>query len=288
MELIPSWLKPARATSAVGIYLTSTCLIAVDDKEPSNTVQRNVSQGEAIASSLRAFVDEQQWHGRRLHLVLSRDWYQQHGIDKPAMPPEELQQALPWCMRDHVNEPVDTLLFDYLDLPAGPTGQPRISVYSCPKEPLAGLVRAVTPQCEIATIGVDEIAMANLFGEEERALLLYKMPGQELTMAFIHHRQFQFSRTIRGFQALDDAHLSPDQFVFDNLLLELQRSIDYAVGQLKLNQPERWYLALPPAVTPMLQEALTQVFGMTAESLTSSRVTPDSLPASGILREGQA
>lgn len=288
MELIPSWLKPARATSAVGIYLTSNCLIAIDEQEPSNTVQRNVSQGESIESSLRAFVEEQKWQGRRLHLVLSRDWYHQHAIDKPPMPDEELQQALPWCMRELVNEPVETLLFDYLDLPAGPNGQARIAVYSCPKEPLAGLVRAVTPQCEIATIGVDEIAMTNLFAPDERALFLYKMPGQELTMTFIHQRRWHFSRPIRGFQALDDAHSSADQFVFDNLLLELQRSIDYAVGQLKLDQPERWYLALPADVTPLLQESINQVFGIAAESITSTAVMSISLPAMGILREGKA
>lgn len=284
MELIPKWLKPARATSAVGIYLTAQCLIAVDEQQPSQIMQRNLIEGDAVEVALRAFVEEQKWHNRRLHFVLSRDWYQHHAIEKPAVANEELGQALPWCMRDILEEPVDTLLFDYFDLPLSPTGQPRIAVYSTPIAPLVDLVQAVTPQCEIATISVDDVALANYFAPDERALLLYKMPGQELTMAFIHHQSWHFSRPLRGFQALDDEHMSAEYLIFDNLLLELQRSIDYAVGQLKLTPPERWYLALPPAITPLLQEQISQVFNINAKSLTSATLPTVGLPAMGILQ----
>ncbi|MCT7656538.1 hypothetical protein MBH78_21745 [Oceanimonas sp. NS1] len=113
----------------------------------------------------------------------------------------------------------------------------RIAVYYSRRARLQTLVDAVTPLCEIDTLGVDELAMANLLNPEQRGLMLHKMPGQELTMTFIHQRQWHFSRTIRGFQALDDERMAVDQFVFDNLLLELQRSIDYATGQLRLNPP---------------------------------------------------
>lgn len=130
------------------------------------------------------------------------------------------------------------------------------------------------------------MAMANLLLPDERGLLLHKVPGQELTVTFIHQQQWHFSRTIRGFQALDDEHMPVDQFVFDNLLLELQRSIDYAVGQLKLNAPDNWYLALPQRVTPVIQEAISQVFDIKPASLTTATLSPMSLPALGILKEG--
>ncbi|OIN14045.1 MSHA biogenesis protein MshI [Oceanisphaera psychrotolerans] len=282
---MPRWFKSARASSSVGIYITHNSLLAVDELQPQQVVQREVGNAEPAATALRALLDEQQWQGRRLHLVLNRHWYQQTQMEKPAMPDDELAQALPWCMRELVNEPLDSLLFDYITLPASPTGQPRIAVYSSERERLAGLVKAVTPQCEIATIGVDELAMTNLLEPEERGLLLHKVPGQELTLTFIHQRQWNFSRTIRGFQALDDEQMAVDQFVFDNLLLELQRSIDYAVGQLKLNAPNRWYLALPQRVTPAVQAAISQVFNIESQSLTSDTLSPISLPALGILRE---
>ncbi|WP_417614495.1 MSHA biogenesis protein MshI [Oceanisphaera sp.] len=288
MELIPSWLKPARASSAVGIYLTSNTLLAVDELNPLMLIERPLASGETVTAALRALLDEQQWLGQRLHIALSRQWYKQTQIEKPAMPDDELQQALPWCMRELVSEPVETLLFDYIDLPQGPAGQARIAVYSSEREQLATLVRAITPQCEIATIGVDELAMANLLEPDVRGLLLHKVPGQELTLTFIHQRQWHFSRTIRGFQALDDENMPVDQFVFDNLLLELQRSIDYAVGQLKLTAPNNWYLALPQRVTPAIQNAISQVFDIKPESLTSDVFSPIGLPALGILKESKA
>ena len=288
MEFIPSWLKPARALSAVGIYLTSNTLLAVDELQPRILVKRPIASGESVTAALRALLEEQKWQGRRLSIALNRQWYKQTQIDKPAMPDAELLQALPWCMRDQVNDPIENLMFDYIDLPKGPAGQARIVVYSSERKKLLELVKAVTPQCEIATIGVDELAMANLLEPEVRGLLLHKVPGQELTLTFIHQRQWHFSRTIRGFHALDDEHIPLDQFVFDNLLLELQRSIDYAVGQLKLKAPSKWYLALPQRVTPAITDAISQVFDIKPESLTSDAFSPLGLPALGILKESQA
>ena len=288
MELLPKWLKPARASSAVGIYLTPTSLLAIAERDPSVVVERSIGQGETVSAALRSLIEEQSWQGHLLSLVLNRHWYKQHQMEKPPIPDEELGQALPWTMRELVNEPIESLLFDYINLPAGPAGQQRIAVYSTGREALAQIVQAVTPLCDIATIGVDELALANLLAPEERGLLLHKVPGQELTLTFIHQRQWHFSRTIRGFQALDDEQMSADQFVFDNLLLELQRSIDYAVGQLKLHAPDNWYLALPQRVTPAIQAAISQVFDIKPESLTSDTLTPISLPALGILKEGQA
>lgn len=288
MELIPKWLKPTKASTAVGIYLTPTRLLGIDELNDTVVVERNIGQGETVPGALSLFVDEQQWQGCKLNLALSRHWYTQTQLEKPAMPDEELAQALPWSMRDLISEPIDSLLFDYIDLPNGPAGQKRIAVYSSEKEALANIVQAVSAVCEIGTIGVDELAIANLLEPEERGLLLYKAPGQELTITFIHQRQWHFSRVIRGFQALDDEQMSAEQFVFDNLLLELQRSIDYAVGQLKLNAPEKWYLALPQRVTPAITDAISQVFDIKPQSLTTDILSPESLPALGILKEGQA
>ncbi|MHA6963730.1 hypothetical protein [Zobellella denitrificans] len=286
MAFFSNWFKPAGIASSVGIYLTQDSLFALDEHRPDQLVQRTLGVDDSPALALLALINAQGWQGRRLHLVLSRHWYQQTQMEKPAMPDEELPQALPWLMRELVSEPVDALLFDYIELPPSPQGLPRIAVYYCARERLAALVKALLPLCDIATIGVDELAMVNLLDPEVRGMLLHKVPGQELTLILSHQHQWQFSRTIRGFQALDDTQAGTDQFVFDNLLLELQRSIDYAVGQLKLNTPNRWYLALPQRVTPAVQTAIGQVFDIRPESLISDNLSPIGLPALGILRAG--
>ncbi|NHI00747.1 MULTISPECIES: MSHA biogenesis protein MshI [Oceanimonas] len=279
------WFKSARGGTPVGIYLTPSALYAVEEQYPQQVLERPVGAGETMASALTAMIIDRQWQGRRLRLALGRQAWRQVQLDKPAMPDEELAQALPWCMRELVDEPVEQLLFDYIDLPPGPQGVARIAVYYSRRAQLQTLVDAVTPLCEIDTLGVDELAMANLLNPEQRGLMLHKMPGQELTMTFIHQRQWHFSRTIRGFQALDDERMAVDQFVFDNLLLELQRSIDYATGQLRLNPPEQWFMALPARVTPAVQTAIRQVFDIQPESLSNEHLSPVSLPALGMLRE---
>lgn len=285
MDWFPRWFTSARTPSAVGVYLTHNSIVALDEHQQDTPHYYKVDQDGGMSRALRQLIEQQGWQQRQLYIALGRTWYQQTQLEKPNIPSGELAQALPWTMRDLVNEPTDTLLFDYIDLPPGPAEQSRMSVYSTNKAQLAELVEAVTPLCEVATIGIDELAMANLLAPEQRGLLLHKIPGQELTLTFIHQRQWLFSRTIRGFHALDDEHIPLDQFVFDNLLLELQRSIDYAVGQLRLNEPEHWYLALPQRVTPAIQEAIQQVFNISCVSLTSDRLTPESLPALAMLEE---
>ncbi|MDV2858620.1 MSHA biogenesis protein MshI [Oceanimonas sp. AH20CE76] len=282
------WFKSAQSSTVVSIYLTQTALYAVEEQYPRQVIELLFNQGESAASALVRLIGQQQWQGRRIKLALGRHFYRQTQIDKPAMPDDELAQALPWCMREMVDEPVEQLLFDYIDLPTGPQGTARIAVYYSKRQPLAELVAAITPLCSIATMGPDELAMCNLLAADQRGLVLHKVPGQELTMTFIHQGQWHFSRTIRGFQALDDESMAVDQFVFDNLLLELQRSIDYATGQLKLNAPNQWFLALPQRVTPAVQLAIKQVFDIEAESLTNEHLSPVSLPAIGMLEEDKA
>lgn len=286
MRLTFNWFKKAHPTSMLGVYLMQDQILVVDEQVQTQVYQRTIAGHETPEAALVAFIEQQQWQGRGIRLALGRGWYQQLQLSKPKLPDEELPQALPWCVRDLVNEPVDSLLFDYIDLPPSPHGEARIAVYYSVRERLAKLVQAVSPLCPVSTIGVDELAVANLLAEEIRGLVLYKAPGQELTLIFIQQRQWQFSRIIRGFQALDDETVPADQFIFDNLLLELQRSIDYATGQLKLMPPDHWYLALPERVTPALSQSIAQVFNMQTSSLTDTVFTPQALPALGMLKRG--
>ena len=55
--------------------------------------------------------------GTRLCLVLGTEHYQLLQVDKPAVPVEEMLQALPWQARELSQIPVDDMLVDYLDLP---------------------------------------------------------------------------------------------------------------------------------------------------------------------------
>lgn len=270
----------------LGVCLTRDSILVIDEQASPRLYSRAINARETPASALVALIEQQQWRGRGLALALGRGWYQQLQVAKPALPDEELAQALPWCVGELISEPAESLVFDYIDLPPAANGEARIVVYYSARAPLAALIEAVTPLCPILTIGVDELAMANLLPAENHDLVLYKVPGQELTLLFIHQQQWLFSRIIRGFQSLDDDSVAVEEFNFDTLLLELQRSIDYATGQLKLAAPEHWYLAVPDRITPALQQSIERVFNMQARSLTEGKLPPEALPALGMLQRG--
>lgn len=49
----------------------------------------------------------------KVRVALAASLYQQIQIDKPAVPDAEMAGALPWAIKDFVNEPVLQLAMDY-------------------------------------------------------------------------------------------------------------------------------------------------------------------------------
>ncbi|NRA82776.1 MAG: hypothetical protein HRU22_03020, partial [Gammaproteobacteria bacterium] len=71
------------------------------------------------------------------------------------------------------------------------------------------------------------------------------MPGSQVLIAIVENGKLCFSRRIHGYDNLHQ--MSESDFSLDvltNLGLEIQRSIDYAVGQLRLDTIESIYIVV--------------------------------------------
>ena len=104
----------------------------------------------------------------KVRVALAASLYQQIQIDKPAVPDAEMAGALPWAIKDFVNEPVLQLAMDYVDLPTPPAGRPRINVICVPKSRVQQLADAVN--------GVADKGMPHLL-----CTYLYELSGNFMT-----------------------------------------------------------------------------------------------------------
>lgn len=170
-------------------------------------------------------------------LVIPPERYMVLQIDKPAVPDEELSLALPWTIKDLVALPDDDMVLDYLDLPLQNQVLGRkVNVVVSSKSWLSSLVALFTQnKLQLVSIQPEEWLARNLLPARNQALMLVShQAGQDVALQILQQGHLCFSRRLRGFNRLD--HFSLDELqqgVFDNLLLELQRSIDYFEGQLK-------------------------------------------------------
>jgi MSHA biogenesis protein MshI len=207
-----------------------------------------------------------------VRVALAASLYQQIQIDKPAVPDAEMAGALPWAIKDFVNEPVLQLAMDYVDLPTPPAGRPRINVICVPKSRVQQLADAVNGVATLEAIVSDELAMTALYEADQTVrMLLWQPRGQELQLLVFYRGGLCFSRPLRGFVSLTGAH-EPDQGMLDGLTLEIQRSLDYLAGQLKLPEPGQMQLAIGSPFIGTLVRHLEQAFGFPVSAMANKAV----------------
>ncbi|MFM5103496.1 MSHA biogenesis protein MshI [Aeromonas veronii] len=207
-----------------------------------------------------------------VRVALAASLYQQIQIDKPAVPDAEMAGALPWAIKDYVSEPVLQLAMDYVDLPTPPAGRPRINVICLPKSRVQQLADAINGIATLESIISDELALTSLYDADETVrMLLWQPKGQDLQLLVFHQGGLCFSRQLRGFTSLTGEH-EPDSMLLDSLALEIQRSLDYLAGQLKLPDLGQMQFAVASPFIGTLVRHMEQTFGFAVSAMANKAV----------------
>ncbi|MBY5993141.1 hypothetical protein [Ferrimonas balearica] len=213
----------------------------------------------------------------RLQWVLTDGHYQIHAVDRPKVSDDELAAALPFAVKDLVNLPMERIHLDYFQLAVQPAGSDKLQVVVTDRQQLATLAGAMDDAgFQPGIITIEELALLNLLPEHPRPqMLLWHLPGQPLKVLIGVGGQLLLSRQVRGFNQLDSLSATElDQGLFDALLLELQRSIDYLDRQLRQPAIAGVSLVLPLAQQALLQPTLEAQLGVPVEGLTTAERPP--------------
>lgn len=263
-------------------------LLAVAGKSP-RFVRQHIPLGGSWPHVLADLFREQKLLHSQVRVVLDSSQYQQLSIERPEVPAAELAGALPWAIKDFTTEPVTQLAIDYYDSATNPQARPRLQVVCTPKSRIQEWLKALQPLAELEAVVIDELALASLFGDTPKVeVLLYQLPERDLLLLAVYKGQLCFSRALRGFMPLvQQPSAQWPAVLLDNLMLEMQRSFDYLLSQLKLPEVAVINVAISMSDPAGLLRPLHLHFGMPARLMANPAVLSgmEFLPVYGALQE---
>ncbi|WED26403.1 MSHA biogenesis protein MshI [Vibrio sp. DW001] len=162
-------------------------------------------------------------------VVFSSNYYQIYQIDKPELPKDEWSVALPFLLKDLVNERVTDIVADASLLPDGR----RAQAYVLSKKYLTPLIGILdNANIALSRIVPEDEVWGYVQSDVDNFMLLYRgMKDSYKISAFVETKN-RFQRVIRGVVP-PLTGVASSELQLDSIALELQRSIDYLSSQLR-------------------------------------------------------
>ena len=213
-------------------------------------------------ANLKAFVEDNAMSNSPTNIIFSTKKYQLLQTDKPAVPDEEVSQALQWSVKDLLMTQ-DEVAVDYFDLPAQTTGANKVNVVALPKNELYEVCQGILEAgLFIKQVSVEELATCDLLPDSgEGYVTVFQSPGAEVCLNIVKDGNLYFSRRIRGYENIATfSEMELQMGVSETLSVELQRSMDFFESQLRQAPVKCIYLNLDTphqaALAKLIQDAM--------------------------------
>jgi len=184
-------------------------------------------------------------------------------LEAPAVPAEELTQAVRWRLKDAVDFPVDDAAVATLDIPSKDSGRaPSLFAVVAPAAAV-GRTMKVFDQAKVplAAIDIPELAQRNvaaLFEENNRGLAFLRLTAGDGLLTITYQGELYLSRHIEvSAKVMAEADDDRRQSLMDRLVIELQRTLDNFDRQYSFISVARLVVACEFAV-PGLMPALVE------------------------------
>ncbi|MCW8330415.1 PilN domain-containing protein [Photobacterium sp. SDRW27] len=203
------------------------------------TDEVSISTAGEWAGAIKSLLERHHLEGCALRLVLGHGLYQSMLIEKPELPREEYPTALPFLVKDLVNESPLELVADGFPAPL----KDRLQVFVTNRKQVEQLIEICSDAgCELLSITAEEVAWGQLTAATLSQLVLHRRHNANLQLTAFKQQEMCFQRQLRGFsvpllaeQAVGDQldGTQSHNLQLDSLALELQRSLDFLSSQLR-------------------------------------------------------
>lgn len=225
--------------------------------------------------------------------VMGLGEYSVLSIDAPDVPPAELRAAVRWQVKDLIDFHIDDAIIDVFDAPAsGGHGQLNklyvvVSRTSTVRERVDQLQDA---EANLTTIDIPELVLRNIMSylpENEAGVAMVYLTRDRGLVVVARQSTLYFARTLDiGYEYLnqgvsDGSELSLESnAAFDQLVLEVQRSLDYYDRYFA--QPPVAGLVLAPTAEPVpgLDTYINQALGLSVRHLDLAEIVDCESPLS--------
>lgn len=186
---------------------------------------------------LAEFVEEKTLSKRKCNLVLEQSDYQLLLVEAPDVPEEEMREAIRWRVKELINMPLDNAAIDVFMLPADGSraGKKMVYVVAAAIDKITKLIEMIKESgLELHSIDIKELALRNVSllkhadDEMDRGMAIARINQGSGCVSIYKQGDLYLSRQFQinyGGGLLDDIPV-------DNLVLEIQRSLDYYERQM--------------------------------------------------------
>ncbi len=209
-----------------------------------------------------------------VQVVLHPAMYNLYFVDRPEVEDEFLSEAARWKIKDLVEQPLKDLVIDAFALPedAYRGMQQKIYVVAMVREVLEENVALLKKlPIEIKGIGISELAdraIVNLLQDDAGGAALLRLRSSTGTINLIDGGHLYLTRNIdSSVSALESATEQNRTQVLDELLLEVQRCVDFYDSQLGKGAIRKMLLAPTRLENNFFDEHLRDHLGMSVHGL---------------------
>ncbi len=245
--LLKLFSKPAQGAGVTGIALTpggvSVARIVREGGRPRVTLCVHQALPDERDKSFAALVRQHGLGDARCVELLEVNSYQLLLVEAPNVTPAELKAAVRWCIKDLINFHIDDAVINVFDIPSQNLSEQSKMMYVVVTR--AALVQehialARNAGLDLSVIDIPEMALRNitaLFPEDSAGVALVHLTPQgghiiltrEGTLYLARKIELSFARLFGGLKPARPDEALPDdvQHLLDNIVLEVQRSLDY-------------------------------------------------------------
>lgn len=263
--LLKLFYKPAHSEGVAGIALAPggislARIVRTEGARPRVTLCVHQELQDERDKSFAALVKQHGLADARCVELLEVNSYQLLLVEAPNVASAELKAAVRWRIKDLINFHIDDAVIDVFDIPAqNLSGQNKMMYVVVTRAALVQEHIALVKNAglDLSVIDIPEMALRNitaLFEEDKAGVVLVHLTPQgghiiltrAGTLYLARKIELNFARLFSGLEAARPDEALPDdvQRLLDNIVLEVQRSLDYYESHY--SQPPITHLLFAP------------------------------------------
>ena len=232
--------RPSATNARIGLQFAGDRLLLarlhdVEGQLQIETLRAVTAPSAQHAAELRRLKQEGVFRNARTHLLLAAGQYDVHQLAAPAVPVEDLHDALRWQLRGALGYPPEEALLDFVSLPqpADAPARQSLLVATARRSVVAGLLAPLTT-CALAVDAVDvpEFAQRNLaqlvFPADTSAhgWLAFDQDTCLLTVNCLGELAFARRMLLPNAALNAESDADPVAHFIDRVVAQVQRSLD--------------------------------------------------------------
>ncbi len=237
------------------------------------------ASGEAAQQeALGQWVEEHRLGKARCHCLMARHDVQILQLERPPVEDDELIEAVKWKIKDLIGFDVDQAVIEVFELPPTPKN-PRQQINAIvSSEPVVRryIERIAHSGLDLQVLDVQELVLRNLRRvmafDEGRSLALLDFLDHDGLLTLYHGQDLHVARDFKiGLRDIETAG-DDSENLYDQVLLELQRSMDYFESTYDLPLPRRLLMFPQTAATERMAKYLQNFVGFDVDFIALQRV----------------